>query len=105
AVCKFLPRLRYAHLAANLADGFNGAEVRGQMRVTQSRQEFAYGVEPALEHKAQDPAKAAHLFARDAMLRVAWQSRVKHATDLRLLFQKPGNLQGAFVLLADSQVQ
>lgn len=86
-------------------NGFDGTQVGSKMSVAQARKEFLDRFETALQNKAEDAAKPAHLAARDTMIFVRLQARIKHGGDLGLRLQETSNRQRALVLMANAQMQ
>ena len=59
----------------------------------------------AVEFERHHPAKTAHLFLRQFVLRMGFQPRIIHLTHFRMLAQKPGNLQRVFTMPLHPDVQ
>src|SRR4051794_37698629 len=94
-----------ARRGGRAGDGFDCPEVRREMGVSQARQKVAHGFKTTLQHETQYSTEAAHLFARDLMLRMISQPGIKHVAYGRLLLQEARDLQGAFVLVPNAEPQ
>src|SRR5579863_5297489 len=98
-------RLNVTRSCGRAGNRFDRTEVGSKMSVAQARKEFLDRIKTALQNKAEDAAKPAHLAARDVAVFVRLQAGIKHGGDLGLRFQETSNRQRALVLLANAEMQ
>jgi len=97
--------LDMAGCGGRTGDGFDGAEICGEMGVAQARKKGFHCAESACDGEAEHAAKAAHLFAGERVIFMRLQPRIENLGDVGMGFEEVRNLERALILALDAKVQ